>query len=592
MTWRARVFVILGVTALVSMPLGAPAGAGMNLTGSSPANHSSSRSAAVSVVMFTYDVDLIAPPRSTLAVSDPSGVPLQGSVALCGAQSSTGGQRSICFTPSAHLTAAADPYSARSSVFGPGQASSSDTTTFTIDDTAPAAPVITSPKDPGFINGYLMVSGTAEPYSTVSVAGWKAPLSISTSSDGGWVAIVSGPDGSYALAATATDAAGNVSRVSSTVRVTIDTIAPPAPVVTTPPDGGILTGSTLETGGTAEPLAQVWIFDGDTLKGSPTASPAGAFTAEIALDDGAHTITAFAIDRAGNRSATTPPLHVWIDSRNGVPRVDQPVPDVVVADPQMTIAGFGRPGWTAMVREAGAVAGTATIGADGRWTLTRTFSEARHTLSVTAVDPGGVESAAQTVSFTVDLHAPDPPQILKPPQQVIRAGVVAISGRAEPNAFIALASETKQYANARADAAGAWSARATLDDGTVTIAAYAMDAAGNVSEPGTLTITADGTRPTAHITTQDQTVLLPGTSVTGTADDERGIDRVLVTCTDPRNTTQCYAYATLTKDASERHATWALSPGVLLPGVYTVGAQAFDEVGNPSMISKVTLIIA
>ena len=44
-------------------------------------------------------------------------------------------------------------------------------------------------------------------------------------------------DGTHAITATATDAAGNVSGVSNTVNLTIDTVAPAAPVITSPADG-------------------------------------------------------------------------------------------------------------------------------------------------------------------------------------------------------------------------------------------------------------------------------------------------------------------------------------------------------------------
>ncbi|MDC4552876.1 Ig-like domain-containing protein, partial [Acinetobacter baumannii] len=96
-----------------------------------------------------------------------------------------------------------------------------DTQTYTIDTTAPDAPVINP------VNGTDPITGTAEPGSTVTV----------TYPDGTTATVVAGPDGSWSVpdpgnlvdgdtvTATATDPAGNTS-LPGTGTVSADITAP------------------------------------------------------------------------------------------------------------------------------------------------------------------------------------------------------------------------------------------------------------------------------------------------------------------------------------------------------------------------------
>ncbi|KKI94471.1 Ig-like domain-containing protein, partial [Acinetobacter baumannii] len=117
-----------------------------------------------------------------------------------------------------------------------------DTQTYTVDTTAPDAPVINP------VNGTDPITGTAEPGSTVTV----------TYPDGTTATVVAGTDGSntlptladgpHTITVTATDAAGNVG--NDTAVVTIDTVAPNAPVLdpinaTDPVSGQAEPGSTV-----------------------------------------------------------------------------------------------------------------------------------------------------------------------------------------------------------------------------------------------------------------------------------------------------------------------------------------------------------
>ena len=110
-------------------------------------------------------------------------------------------------------------------------------------------------------------------------------------------------NGAHSLTATATDPAGNISVASAAMAVTVDTVAPNAPNITSfsPDTGtvgdGVTTANVLMLTGTAEANATVKVYDGTTLLGSVAANSSGAWTyTTAALANGAHSLTATATD--------------------------------------------------------------------------------------------------------------------------------------------------------------------------------------------------------------------------------------------------------------------------------------------------------
>ena len=77
-------------------------------------------------------------------------------------------------------------------------------------------------------------------------------------------------DGVHNFTVTSTDAAGNVSAVS-TLNVTIDTVAPNAPVITS---NTIVNTNQVQLTGTAEAGSTVKLFDGTAVLGTATANAA------------------------------------------------------------------------------------------------------------------------------------------------------------------------------------------------------------------------------------------------------------------------------------------------------------------------------
>ncbi|WP_167376145.1 FG-GAP repeat domain-containing protein, partial [Methylobacterium tarhaniae] len=98
--------------------------------------------------------------------------------------------------------------------------------------------------------------------------------------------------------------------------VAVDTIAPDAPVITAPVDGTLTNDSTPTISGTAEAGSEIiLLIDGNPFRAT-TASNTGTFSVEVpsALIDGVHTISAHAIDAAGNKSADANSISLTVDA--------------------------------------------------------------------------------------------------------------------------------------------------------------------------------------------------------------------------------------------------------------------------------------
>jgi hypothetical protein len=127
--------------------------------------------------------------------------------------------------------------------------------------------------------------------------------------------------GVHSITARVIDAAGFTSAVSGALPVTIDTTAPDAPSIpdlvtdTNNTTDNITSITTPTFTGTAEPNSTVAIFSGGVPVGSGPANTGGLYTITTStLNPGAHSITARAIDAAGNFSPLSGTLIVTIDT--------------------------------------------------------------------------------------------------------------------------------------------------------------------------------------------------------------------------------------------------------------------------------------
>ncbi|HBP5038014.1 TPA: BapA prefix-like domain-containing protein, partial [Pseudomonas aeruginosa] len=256
----------------------------------------------------------------------------------------------------------------------------------TVDGVAPAAPVI----DPS--NG-TEISGTAEAGATVILTdGGGNPIGQATADgSGNWTFTPGTPlANGTVINAVAQDPAGNTSGPAS---VTVDAIAPPAPVID--PSNGVVISGTAEAGAT------VILTDGNGNPiGQVTADGSGnwAFTPATPLANGT-VINALAQDAAGNNSSPTSAI------------VDSVAPAAPVIDPSngSVIAGTAEAGATVILTDGnGNPIGQATADGSGNWSFTPGTPLANGTV-VNAVAQDAAGNTSGPASTTVDSVAPAAP---------------------------------------------------------------------------------------------------------------------------------------------------------------------------------------
>ncbi|WP_254814515.1 Ig-like domain-containing protein, partial [Pseudomonas aeruginosa] len=253
----------------------------------------------------------------------------------------------------------------------------------TVDGVAPAAPVI----DPS--NG-TEISGTAEAGATVILTdGGGNPIGQATADgSGNWTFTPSTPlANGTVINAVAQDPAGNTSGPAS---VTVDAIAPPAPVID--PSNGVVISGTAEAGAT------VILTDGNGNPiGQVTADGSGnwSFTPGTPLANGS-VINALAQDAAGNNSSPTSAT------------VDSLAPAAPVIDPSngSVIAGTAEAGATVILTDGnGNPIGQVTADGSGNWSFTPGTPLSNGTV-VNAVAQDAAGNTSGPASTTVDSVAP------------------------------------------------------------------------------------------------------------------------------------------------------------------------------------------
>ncbi len=214
---------------------------------------------------------------------------------------------------------------------------------YIIDTTPPTSPVVApdliSSSDTGLLNNDNITSDTTptfdvqctEANSTITLYIDGNPDTTVNCGGAGVVGITSSSlaDGNYNVVYTETDNVGNESTDSPTFTVTIDTVAPTVPAITTPTDNATTDDDTPTFTGAGEPGSVVSVKDanGDTVC-TVAVDPAGNWTcaSTVSLSEGAHTFYAEAVDIAGNGPAVGADMTLTTDY-NDTDGVDDVIED-------------------------------------------------------------------------------------------------------------------------------------------------------------------------------------------------------------------------------------------------------------------------
>ena len=309
--------------------------------------------------------------------------------------------------------------------------------TWTIDTSAPAAPVITGVGEDTGVKGdgktadnTITLDGKGEPGSTITIYDNGKPIGTAqVDANGNWSFTTPPlPDGPHSFSAAQTDPNGNTGPASEPINLVVDTTPPSAPgVISVSQDTGVngdrvTTDNTLTVTGTAEPGSTVKIYDlvnGKlVLVGEGIADANGRYTiTTVPLADGQHPLTISATDASGNESGLTQ-LGTWtIDTTapaapviTGYGQDTGTSPDGFTEDTDLFLVGTAEPNSVVEVFDGDRLLGVATTDALGKWRLDSTglLDRSTHSFTARATDTAGnvgPRSNALDVTITVPLAA-------------------------------------------------------------------------------------------------------------------------------------------------------------------------------------------
>ncbi|MCY3121251.1 Ig-like domain-containing protein, partial [Acinetobacter baumannii] len=459
--------------------------------------------------------------------------------------------------PGSDLTADADKTIDAKVTFTDAAGNSSsvnDTQTYTLDTTAPDAPVINP------VNGTDPITGTAEPGSTVTV----------TYPNGDTATVVAGPDGSWSVpnpgnlvdgdtvTATATDPAGNTS-LPGTGTVSADITAPVVAL-----DDVLTNDSTPALTGTVNDPTATVVVNVDGVDYPAVNNGDGTWTLADntlpTLADGPHTITVTATDAAGN-----------VGNDTAVVTIDTVAPNAPVLDPINAtdpVSGQAEPGSTVTVTYPDGTTATVVAGTDGSWSVPNPGNLVDgDTVTATATDPAGNTSLPGTGTVSADITAP----VVALDDVLTNDSTPALTGTVnDPTATVVVNVDGVDYPAVN-NGDGTWTLAdntlPALTDGPHTITVTATDAAGNVGND-TAVVTIDTSLPVVSLddlTTNDTTPALTGAIDDPTATVVVNVDGIDYPAT------------------NNGDGTWTLADNTLpalIDGPHTVAVTATDPAGN------------
>ena len=502
-------------------------------------------------------------------------------------------------------------------------------------DTSTMTPVITgittdtgsSGSDGVTSDPTLILSGTAEGGSTVTVYKDGASIGTTTASGAGvWSIDYTGTTlsaGSHAFKARATDLAGNISGDSADFTVFVDTSAPAAPAVTasTTDTGasssdGVTSDATLILSGTAEAASTVTLYKDGTSIGTAAVSGAGVWSFDYTgttLAAGSYAFKAQATDLAGNTSGDSADFTVFVDTSTMTPVITGITTDTgssgsdgVTSDTTLILSGTAEAASTVTVYKDGASIGAATASGAGAWSFDytgTTLAAGSYAFKARATDLAG-NTSGDSADFTVvvDTSAPAAPAVTAITMDTGSSGsdgvtsdaTLILSGTAEAASTVTVYKDGTSIGTAAASGAGTWSfdyTGTTLAAGSYAFKAQATDLAGNTSgDSAVFMVVVDTSAPAAPAVT----AITTDTGVSGSDGVTSDITLILSGTAEAASTITVYKDGTSIGTATASGAgAWSFdyTGTTLAAGSYTFKARATDLAGNISGDSPVFAVV-
>lgn len=371
-----------------------------------------------------------------------------------------------------------------------GNASEPALLTITHDGTLPTPVVVNAVPSPTSLNP-ISLSGTTEPGATVQIVGGPAMVEAMADAAGTFMAEVT----LFANASNELHIRRAGSGADTILVVVHDDVAPDAPTVSSIPSP---TGSTaLTVSGSTEPLVRLSVTGGLTAVTGNAASD-GGFSLPVSIAaDRASTLVVVATDRAGNSSAATTVSVTHSSSTPAAPILDAPAPAPTRSATHRVSGRVPSPaaGVTVQITGGAATASGTADPSTGIFSVDVTLTPNEvNTLDVVS-QAGDIVSAPARVTVVHDDVAPSAPVAANldadaPTICLVRGSIAAVgrAGAVEGRASVRVVNAaTAAMTTTAADDGGAFSVNVAACPGDE-LRITAMDAAGNVSAPTSLTV--------------------------------------------------------------------------------------------------------
>jgi hypothetical protein len=483
-----------------------------------------------------------------------------------------------------------------------GNVSSTSTFNFTLDTTAPNVPTN------GLPNGAYQntASGWNYTWSDESATGavryeYQASQTPALTS-GIWNSVANGnssqnplltpqipsvgtSDGTWYWQVRSIDAYGNTSAWSTIWNVTVDTIAPEAPVVTATDIA--LNDSTnnpsVEINWTAPTGAvkydyRVWTnIAGSGFTSEATAYPANNLTVNsrsgaFSVGEGTYYVQVRAYDAAGNVSDWSETFAVTYDNTAPTVSIDAVTPNAA------TISGTVDEDATVEVTINGEVYTVESV--EGVWTMaTPELADGIYSVSVTATDAAKNETSPAVVT-SLKIDTTDPTVAIITEDALTSNQTPAITGTYTSDAYndtivtLSIDEGTALAVINNGDGTWSYTPATALDEGAHTFVATASDAVGNSTVSNTVTLTIDSIAPELAI------VATTSNGNTPTFSGSAELGAVL-----------SVTFNGVTTEIENNDGTWTFtSPTALENGTYAFSITAFDEAGNPTTLNSNVIV--
>ncbi len=415
-----------------------------------------------------------------------------------------------------------------------GNVSVASTLTINLDQTAPAAAVISSPISGSAINSETPnIVGTCEANSQLTFAGsiMAGPV-ISTCDSGGNFDVpvnFSSSDGTKTLTLLQTDPSGNQS-AQATITIVLDTTVPAAPVIFSPLNNSFTNQNTETVSGECESGTTVSI--NGNLVGAPVTTSCVSSTFSQAISyvagDGVKNLSLSQSDLAGNVSAISA-VSVTLDTAApAAVGIASPSEGEFVNSITLTLNGTCED--LAKISLTGDLTGSPVrFSCNGSVLIVNvslTAGEGLKTVNAIQTDLAGNVSASTTRTVNLDLTAPSAPTITSPLNGTFtNTRNQTASGVCETGSTVFIAGNIVSSGVSLICAGGTYSQAVVLTpgDSSKVVTARQTDMAGNISATTNINLTLDQVAsaapsiasPTDNLATSNPAQTISGICATG-----------------------------------------------------------------------------